>query len=310
MPLFPSADKHLVGVVRRLARCSKPVLTAGAVAATGALAYVDVVAGPYITFSVFYLIPVAMITWYVGRAMGLAMATACGAFWFYDTIGALPPDLPLAIVTWIAVNRIALFIFVMWLVGALRTSLDHHKALASTDDMTGVPNRRAFMDAVSREISRARRTNLPLTVIYADCDNLKHVNDRLGHAVGDKALAAVAQSLQRHLRESDTVARLGGDEFAVLLPETDTDAARAVTAKMQEVVSAAMAQHRWPVTLSMGVVTFIDPPDSPEELVAHADSLQYAVKHGGKNAAAYAVVRREIEAPLTLTHPQAPAKAA
>ncbi len=282
-----------MGLVRRLGRLSKPTLLFATVVPTALLGWLDLAAGPYITFAVFYIIPVAILTWFVGRAAGLAMATACGGLWFYDAIGAIPNSLPAAVVAWSAVNRVTLFILVMWLLAALKSSLEHHKRLAATDEMTGLSNRREYLAAASREISRARRNGTPLTVVYADCDNLKQVNDRLGHSVGDRVILEVARTLQRHLRESDTIARLGGDEFAILLPETDERSAQTVIRKLRERVQEAMDKQGWPVTLSMGVATFVEPPEAADVLVGKADQLQYEVKHAGKNSVRFQTIGRK-----------------
>ena len=292
MPVFKAADRWLQSLANRNGRVPKPLLVATSFLATGMLGWVDLAAGPHITFAVFYLIPVALLTWYVGRPIGLAMATLCGSLWFFDTIPALPRDLPPVVVGWAAINKVTLFVLAMWLVGALRDALEHHRRLAGTDDMTGVANRRSYFAAASREISRSRRTGAPITVVYADCDNLKKVNDQLGHLVGDQVIRTVAQTLQRHVREADMVARIGGDEFAILLPETDAEQAQAVTRKLTQRVGEALVERGWNVTLSVGVVTFNEPPDSPEQLLGQADSLQYSVKHGRKNDMAFQSVGR------------------
>jgi diguanylate cyclase (GGDEF)-like protein len=92
------------------------------------------------------------------------------------------------------------------------------------------------------------------------------------------------------LRETDTAARLGGDEFAILLPETDAESAAVVMAKVQTYLDSAMQQRKWPVSFSVGVVTFTTPPESVEEMVKRADELMYEVKRSGKSAMVSQVV--------------------
>ncbi len=102
------------------------------------------------------------------------------------------------------------------------------------DELTGLLNRRALVERLEEEISRARRHGAPLSLIYADVDEFKEVNDRFGHAVGDEFLILVAETLTLTLRPTDHVARMGGDEFVVVLPETDSAGAEALASRISE----------------------------------------------------------------------------
>lgn len=286
----PGASRPPFRSIRWVADLPRPLLAALAVAMVGGLGYLDIAAGPVITLSVFYLVPITLATWCLGRNWGFAAAVACGALAFYDTIDMVPPGMPLVVPLWSAAAHVTFFAMMMWLVGALRESVEHHKALASTDEMTGVGNRRAFLDAAARELSRSRRTGQPLTVIFTDLDNLKPVNDKFGHAAGDKVLRATARTVREHVRTCDAVARIGGDEFVVLLPGTDGAQAKAVVRKLRLLLADVMDFHGWPVTFSMGVLTIHEPPADADEIVRRADALQYAAKHGGKDMAVFEVL--------------------
>jgi diguanylate cyclase (GGDEF)-like protein len=132
------------------------------------------------------------------------------------------------------------------------------------------------------EIRRSRRYNDPFTVIYLDIDNFKTVNDTQGHSEGDRLLRQVASTLTTAVREIDTVARLGGDEFGLLLPESDGDAAVTVATKISAGLKAQVEQH-WPVTFSIGMVTYLTAPESADEMIRVADKLMYEVKESGKD---------------------------
>ncbi len=133
------------------------------------------------------------------------------------------------------------------------------------------------------ELSRARRYGHTLTMSYIDLDNFKYINDHFGHNVGDVVLRLVGQTILRNLRSSDTVARLGGDEFAVLFPETDSDAAQMVLCKIQGLLLAEMQRNAWPISFSIGAVTYVEAPESVNKMVQMADDLMYVAKRNGKN---------------------------
>jgi diguanylate cyclase (GGDEF)-like protein/PAS domain S-box-containing protein len=168
----------------------------------------------------------------------------------------------------------------------LAQALEREKDDARLDFLTKIANRRAFYEIGLKEAARARRYRRPLTLIYIDLDNFKSVNDTRGHSVGDQLLIEVAVTIRNSVRTTDVAARMGGDEFALLLPETDNDAAIVVTRKLQEALLESMRRNRWPVTFSIGVVSFAVPPESVEEMVKKADEVMYSVKLKGKNSIA------------------------
>lgn len=176
-----------------------------------------------------------------------------------------------------------MFLIIASLLVSLRQREDTAERLAMTDHLTGLANSRRFASRLDEEIARTQRSGRPFTLAYADLDNFKTVNDREGHAAGDRALVVVADTLVAALRRTDLVARLGGDEFAVLLPEADGDAARHALDTVRDGVLAAMQTNGWPITLSIGAVTFASTPASADEAIGVADELMYRVKAHGKN---------------------------
>jgi diguanylate cyclase (GGDEF)-like protein len=171
----------------------------------------------------------------------------------------------------------------------LRTSLEHEKELARTDPLTGAVNSRQFQELIRIETERLHRYRHPFTLVYMDLDNFKYMNDRFGHAAGDRLLREIVNYSQENLRSTDAVARLGGDEFAYLLPETDQVAAQMVVRKIQSGLLKEMQKNKWPVTLSIGVLTCTESMDVVDQIISTADRLMYAVKRGGKNSVNYFV---------------------
>ncbi len=249
----------------------------------GLLAAADLMTGPHISLAVFYLLPLALVGWFTSRPWSVALATMAGFAWFMDFRPLLPSGMPTAVVVWACCGRVGMCLSLAWLIGALREMFDQQRTLAATDEVTGIPNRRSFIEITQRDIARCGRVGTPISVIYLDADRFKSVNDQLGHAEGDRLLRVVAQTLTAQCRKTDAFARIGGDEFAVLLPDTDTDGARSVADKLRTLLHAAMTLNRWPVTFSMGVATFEKPPVDAEHLLRAADELQYNAKHGGRD---------------------------
>ncbi|CAN5254436.1 hypothetical protein BH24PSE2_BH24PSE2_07900 [soil metagenome] len=252
----------------------------------------DFFTGPDLAFALFYLIPVSAIAWQTGsRGLGVAIALLSAGVWVVAEILMPGPMLHPFLIAWNGLTRLAIFVSIALLLSAFRASLEHERSLARTDFLTGVLNARAFIELAQTEIYRSRRYAHPLTVAYIDLDNFKIVNDQRGHSQGDELLRTVAATLQTRLRKSDSVARMGGDEFALLLPETGQAAAEPVVEKVQAALATTMQERRWPVTASIGVVTFEMAPTTVDEIIRAADHLMYLAKSEGKNCVRYLHLR-------------------
>jgi len=156
---------------------------------------------------------------------------------------------------------------------------------ARIDPLTGLPNRRALDERLQQEWARLLRHGGHLSVIMADLDNFKRVNDRFGHPAGDEVLCQVARLLADGCRESDTPARYGGEEFVVVAPETTAQAATVFADRLRTSICARPLEVRGKaveVTASFGVADN-EGPKSPEELVQAADEALYRAKSAGRN---------------------------
>ena len=168
------------------------------------------------------------------------------------------------------------------------------KLEAITDPLTGLPNRRRFMEQLTVEAHRRSRSGRPVALIMADLDDFKRVNDLHGHDAGDDVLRAFAGVLRGAVRDIDTPARLGGEEFAVLLPETGGDGARMLAGRLRERLERLQidgpAHRHVHVTASFGVAS-CPPAERVEDLPGEADEALYEAKHQGKNRVVEAVPR-------------------
>lgn len=216
-------------------------------------------------------------------------------------------DLPMVVVRSVPVDAIGgvwrpyitagwFTIGLLWLLGlvALRAhwrTIAHAAelaALAHTDDLTGLDNRRSFTRRAAHELERAERLGRPLALGLIDLDELKAVNDRYGHAVGDAAIKAFADTCRSVTRRIDVSARIGGDEFALLLPDTSADAARAVAERLRERVRersihvADGATLRLSISLGLIILTSAENCDL-DTLLRRADRALYDAKRRGRD---------------------------
>lgn len=254
-----------------------------ALAGTLLLGVLDYLIGPEISFSVFYTAPIMLATWYGGKGAGVTVAVVSAAVWLTADMTAGSQYSTLLIPAWNTLVRLTFFLIILWLLLIVRDKLALEESMADTDPLTSLANRRFFQEQLEREYSRVRRYPEPFTIAYFDLDNFKYVNDSMGHDVGDELLMTVAQTLSTSIRASDIAARLGGDEFAVLLPVLEKESALSVLEKLQDELLVAMQQKEWPVTFSIGAITFYKVMDSSRGMVKRVDDLLYEVKKSGKN---------------------------
>jgi diguanylate cyclase (GGDEF)-like protein len=170
----------------------------------------------------------------------------------------------------------------------LRQANDELSKLAATDPLTGLSNRRSFVEALRRDVSRAQRTSEPLCVLILDVDHFKSINDTHGHGFGDFVLQRISDVLRSTLRTGDLPARWGGEEFVALLPASPADVGQIVAERVRAALEGTpIAAHGKTVrvTASFGVAAFEkdDSPDPGRALIDRADAALYEAKRTGRN---------------------------
>ena len=234
-------------------------------------------------FSVFFVLPVSYSAWFLDRRAALLTSLASTAIITANSLDSPIHAMNGRVAYWNGLVWFVFFSLLTFLIADLKALHMRERELARVDDLTKVGTRVAFYEFTAAEMSRARRSNSPMTLAYVDLDSFKEVNDRHGHATGDKVLVTVAQIMRKGVRDTDFVARLGGDEFALVLPNTSRDAAQKVLEELLAILSQSMHQHGWPVTFSIGGVTFLSQPKNVDEMIKRADEVMYSVKQSGKN---------------------------
>jgi two-component system, cell cycle response regulator len=172
---------------------------------------------------------------------------------------------------------------------SLREAQTQLRQMATTDPLLGVFNRRYLLSELPKEVERARRYERPLSVVMADLDHFKRINDVHGHAEGDAVLVSFAETARSCLRRTDWIARTGGEEFLVVLPETSAKEALLVAEKIRsacESIAIGLPSATITVTASFGVASLTDALETPHavaQLLRQADAALYRSKHAGRN---------------------------
>jgi diguanylate cyclase (GGDEF)-like protein len=165
---------------------------------------------------------------------------------------------------------------------SLNNSLIRTQELAVTDDLTGIPNRRAFMNDINRLLDHSRRYGSSLSIAFCDLDHFKTINDTYGHSVGDDVLCEFTRMVKERIRATDLLARIGGEEFALCMPETSLENATIVIEKIQRFFAGYTYAYGGTVTASFGVTEYT-PGMTLESLISEADTALYTAKNSGRN---------------------------
>lgn len=245
------------------------------------ISYLDYQIDPQISLSVFYLFPISLITWFISREAGFIVSGLSSVAGFLTKFRDDTLINGMFIPFWNATVMLIVFLTVSSLLIKLRATLKQER-IARNDSLTGVANKQLFLELAGMEVKKVHRYRHPLTVVNLDIDDFKLFNQNLGRKLGDKLLYIVAQSLKNSIRETDIIGRIGENEFSIILPGIGYELAHSVICRLRNQLLESM-DNQWSVTFSIAAVTFVDPPNSIDEMLHQADHLMYVVKNNGKN---------------------------
>lgn len=240
----------------------------------------DIVNNVYIWFGIFWGLPIPLVT--------------ISLHYAFLSSHTIPSPLTTVLVTpvqWFFMIHPLLFGALFGILGCVRREkdrqvtalIDELQEQSTHDPLTGLSNRRNFTHVFADELARARRRNSALSLIFADLDHFKVINDTRGHQVGDQVLKATAAHLRACCRPYDTPARWGGEEFIILLPDTDELAATLFAERIRTSLQAGLGPDiSFPITISIGVAQFLE-GESLEALIERADLAMYHAKQQGRN---------------------------
>ncbi len=261
---------------------------------TGAITTVVYFDGPDSIYAVYYLWAGAEAFLFLNRRGVLLQIGLIGVAYAWVLLSGDRATVPFEQWAVVLGATVALGVLVGYLRLRLVRLLNRLTAVARTDELTGIPNRRAFQERFEQELARASRDAQPLSVLMGDLDGFKLVNDRQGHHRGDEALELVAGHLEQMKRLTDVAARVGGEEFALLLPATAHDEAEQVAERLRLGIREVFAGAEVPLSISFGIATFpVHATDGPSVLRAADQALYSAKEHGRDRSVVYSAEASE-----------------
>ena len=254
------------------------------------LGFINYKLGYEIAFSIFYVFPVGLAAWAIGRRWGNIFSLISAMLWVAIDIYSGHNYSSIIIAFWNGLVRLGFFVVITALLVEIKKVLKNEKIMGRIDHITEIPNARSFFESAEKEVSLSARKKRPLTIAYLDVDNFKEINDSLGHNKGDEVLKKIAGTIRANIRQSELVARIGGDEFVLIYPETDEKTAKNIIYVLQSRLNAAVNNILPKISFSIGVITCASGECTLQEMIRLADNRMYDSKKSGKNAASFSCV--------------------
>ncbi len=261
---------------------SKQTVALIAMGLTILLGLLDFEIGAEIHFLVFYLVPIALASWYINRNTGIYLAVMCSLVWLVtDSLDGRAYSSSW-IDGWNFLMRTGAFVVFSLSLSQLRAKFDALSELARRDFLTGLPNGRAFYELTAREMERAFGIE-PLTLAFIDLAGFKWINHRLGYATGDQMICTIAHAIRQHVPRPDLVGRIGGTSFAVLLPKVGSADANSILEQVHTALKDERRKYAQPVTFFISAIACTQAPQSIAELMHQAEAQMTRMKGGTRD---------------------------
>ena len=243
----------------------------------------DIVTGVEIQLHFFYVLPIALVSWFVKGDVGTYLALLCNlVILVADNFGGRTYSAAW-IPYWNFLMRGGVFIVIALTLSQLRSKFDILSELAARDFLTGLPNGRAFYELAASEMQRAFGVE-PLTLACIDIQGFNWINHRFGYATGDQVLCTIAQTIKQSVPRGDLVGRIGGTSFALLLPNTTSDGANIVLENIQNALKEERRRYAQPVTFFISAIACSKAPRSVAELMHEAELRMSRMKSNSRDA--------------------------
>ncbi len=269
-------------LLRIFAQTSRRSMAFIAIGVTLFVGFLDFITGTEIHFLVFYLVPIALASWYINKNTGLYLAVMCSLVWLIaDSLDGRAYSSSW-ITAWNFLMRTGAFIIFSLSLSQLRVKFDALSELARRDFLTGLPNGRAFYELTAHEMERAFGLE-PLTLAFIDLSGFKWINHRLGYATGDQMICTIAHAIRQNVPRPDLVGRIGGTSFAILLPNIGSDGANAILEQVHTALKGERQKYAQPVTFFISAIACTKAPQSIAELMHQAEAQMTRMKGGTKD---------------------------
>lgn len=260
----------------------------GVVLLTCTVGLADYITGGKLQLEAFYLVPVGLATLYLGRWPGIAIVILSAVSVLSGDIAMNLSNLNL-VVAWNFIENLLVFSAFTVVLTVLNMQIEKQNSLVREDPLTGIGNRKLFMEMAEQEMNRLRRYKRPFTAAFVNVINLGEVNQQLGNEEGDFLLVYVAKTIRNTIRTSDIAARLGNNEFAILFPETGADASTPLIEKIKKMLSEISENQKnsYEIVFSAACVTFLEAPASVNDIFVKMTELMIGRGAQEKNSVAY-----------------------
>jgi diguanylate cyclase (GGDEF)-like protein len=276
------SSRVLVTALSFLKRRSNLTITLSAVAMIVFIGVVDVKAGLEVHLHFFYVVPIALVSWFVTGTIGVYVAVLSNIVYFFAD-GMDDGSYSTAwIPYWNFLMRGGIFVVIALALSQLRARFDALTDLANRDFLTGLPNGRAFYELAAGEMERAYGLE-PLTLACLDVEGFKWVNHRFGYATGDQMLCSIAQVIRESVARPDLIGRIGGTAFAVLLPNTTSERAAFVLENIQKKLKEERRRFAQPLNFFISAIACSRAPRSIAELMHEAELHMSRIKGGARD---------------------------